>query len=103
MKFRQCKPSFSEEFERPSNAGRKPNFTPRPLVREAPQILVDRTRDQRVERIRLRIPKSPESNTWGSTETQNQGESSVRFANPDRNRKKTFELHLRKNVPRLVQ
>ena len=82
MKFRQFKPSFSEEFERPSNAGCKQNFNLRPLVREAPQALVDQKRDPRVEGIHLRIPKSPESNTWGSTEAQNQGESSMRFANP---------------------
>ena len=103
MKFRQFKTSFSEEFERPSNAGCKQNFTLRPLVREAPQVLVDRKRDPRVEGIHLRIPKSPESNTWGSTEAQIKGESSMRFANPDGNRKKTFELHLWKNVSRLVQ
>ena len=102
MKFRRFKPSFSDEFEMPSNAGRKPNFTPRSRVREAPQILVDRQRDQRDEGIRLRISKSPKSTTWRSTEAQNQGEGSIRFADPDRNRKKTFELHLRKDVPRLV-
>ena len=33
MKFRQFKPSFYEAFERPSNAGLKPNFTPRSQVR----------------------------------------------------------------------
>ena len=103
MKFRRFKPSFSDEFEMPSNAGRKPNFTPRSRVREAPQILVDRQRDQRDEGIRLRISNSPKSTTWRSTEAQNQGEGSIRFADPDRNRKKTFELHLRKDVPRLVQ
>ena len=53
MKFRQFKPSFSDEFERPSNAGRKPNFTPRLRVREAPQVLVDRQRGQRDEGIRI--------------------------------------------------
>ena len=34
---------------------------------------------------------------------QNQGESSMRFADPDMNlKKKRFELHLWKEVPRLV-
>ena len=45
MKFRQFKPSLSDEFERPSNAGCKPNFTPRLRMREAPQVFVDRQRD----------------------------------------------------------
>ena len=103
MKLRQFKPSFSDKFERPSNAGRKPNFTPRLQVREATQVLVDQQRDQRDEEICLRISKSPVSNTWRSTEVQNQGESSMRFADPDMNLKKTFELHLWKDVPRLVQ
>ena len=94
---------FSDKFERPSNAGCKPNFTPRSRVREAPQVLVGRQRDQRDQGIRLRISNSPESNTWRSTEVQNQGQSSMRFADPDRNRKKTLELNLRKDVPRLVQ
>ena len=57
---------------------------------------------QRDEGIRLRISKSPESNTWRSAEAQNQGEISMRFADPDMNLKKRFELHLRKDVPRLV-
>ena len=68
MKFRQFKPSFYDDFERPSNAGLKPNFTPRLQVRETPQVLVDRQRDQRDEGIPLRISKSSESNTWRSTE-----------------------------------
>ena len=93
---------FSDDFERPSNAGRKPNFTPRSRVREAPQVFVDQQRDQRDERIRLRISKSVESNTWWSAKVQNQGGCSMRFADPDMNLKKTFELHLRKDVPRLV-
>ena len=95
MKFRQFKPSFYDDFERPSNAGLKPNFTPRLQVRETPQVLVDRQRDQRNEGIPLRISKSSESYTWRSTE--------ARLADPNRNRKTTFELHLRKDVPRLVQ
>ena len=86
-----------------SNAQRKPNFTPILRVREAPQVLVDRQRDQRDEGIRLRISKSPESNTCRSTEAQKQGESSMRFCDPDRNRQKTFELYLRKDVLRMVQ
>ena len=80
MKFRQFKPLFSDEFERSSNAGHKPNCTPISRVREAPQALVDQQRDQRDEGIRLRISKSPESNTWRSAEAQNQGEISMRFA-----------------------
>ena len=102
MKFRQFKPSFSDEFERRSNAGHKPNFTPRSRVIEAQQVLVDRQRDQRDEGIRLKISKSPESNTWRLAEAQNQGESSMRFADPDMNLKKRLELRLRKDVPRLV-
>ena len=86
MKFQQFKPSFSDEFERPSNAGCKPSFTSRSRVREAPQVLVDQQRDQREKGIRLRISESPKSNTWRSTDAQNQGKSY-----PDRNRKKTFE------------
>ena len=103
LKFWQFKPSFSDKFERPSNAEHKPNFTPRSQVRAAPQILVGWQRDQRDEGIHLRISKSPESNIWRSTEAQNQGESSMRFADPDMTLKKTFELHLWKDVPRLVQ
>ena len=72
-------------------------------MREAPQVLIDWQRDQRDEGIQLRICKSPKSNTWRSTEAQNQGESSMRFVDPDMNLKKTFELHLMKDVPRLVQ
>ena len=83
MKFWQFKPSFSDEFERPSNAERKPNFTPRSGVREALQVLVDRQRDQRDEGIRLKISKSLESNTWQSTEAENQGNNSMRFADPE--------------------
>ena len=67
-----------------------PSFTPRSWVREAPQILVDRQRNQRNEENCLRIFNSPESNTWQSTEAQNQGESSVRFSDTDRNPKKIF-------------
>ena len=93
---------FSDKFERPSNAGCKPNFTPRSRVREAPQVFVDQQRDQRDERICLRISKPVESNTWQSAKVQNQGGSSNRFADPDMNLKKMFELHLRKDVPRLV-
>ena len=103
MKFRQFKPSFSDKFERPSNTGWKPNFTPRLRVKEAPHVLVDWRRDQRDAGICLRISKSPESNTWRSTEAQNQGKDSMRFVDPDMNLKKTFELHLWKDVPRLVQ
>ena len=102
MKFRQFKPLFSDEFERSSNAGHKPNCTPISRVREAPQALVDQQRDQRDEGIRLRISKSPESNTWRSAEVQNQRESSTRSADPDMNLKKRFELHLWKDLPRLV-
>ena len=102
MKFRQFKPLFSDEFETSSNAGHKPNCTPTSRVREAPQALVDQQRDQRDEGIRLRISKSPESNTWRSAEVQNQRESSTRFADPDMNLKRRFELHLRKDLPRLV-
>ena len=61
-------------------------------MKEAPQALVDRQRDQRDEGIRLRISKSSQSNTWRSAEAQNQGESSMRFADPDTNLKKRFEL-----------
>ena len=53
VKFRQFKTSFTDEFGRPSNGRRKPNFTPRSRVREAPQVLVDRQRDQRDEEIKL--------------------------------------------------
>ena len=49
-------------------------------MKEAPQALVDRQRDQRDEGIRLRISKSPESNIWRSAEAQNQGEISMSFA-----------------------
>ena len=41
-------------------------------------------------------------NTWRSAKVQNQGRCSMRFADPDMNLKKTFELHLLKDVPRLV-
>ena len=59
MKFGQFKPLLSDEFERPSNPGHKPNFTPTLQVREAPQVLVDQQMDQRDKGIHLRI--SPES------------------------------------------
>ena len=52
-------------------------------MREALQVLVDRQRDQRDEGIRLKISKSPESNTWQSTEAENQGNNSMRFADPE--------------------
>ena len=58
--------------------------------------------DQRDEGIRLRI-SSAESNTWKSTETLNQKKSSRRFADLNGDCKKAFELHLWKDVPRLVQ
>ena len=58
--------------------------------------------DQRDEAIRLRI-SSAESNTWKSTEALNQKESSRRFADLNGNCKRTFELYLWKDVPRLVQ
>ena len=69
---------------------------------EAPQVLVDQQMDQRDEAIRLRI-SSAESNAWKSTEALNQKETSRRFAELNENCKRTFELHLWKNVPRLVQ
>ena len=90
LKFWQIKPSLSDEFERPSNAGHKPNFTPRSRVREAPQVLVDRQRDRRDEEICLRISKSPKSTTQRPAEAQNQGESSMRLADPDMSLKKRF-------------
>ena len=68
---------------------------------EAPQAFVDRQMDQRDEGICLRI-SSARSNTWKSTETLNQKKSSRRFADLNGNCKKTFELHLWKDVPRLV-
>ena len=80
MKFRQFKPSFSDKFERPSNAGRKPNFTSRLRVRKHHRFSLTGRGIQRDEGIRLRISKSPESNTWRSAEAQNQGEISMRFA-----------------------
>ena len=58
--------------------------------------------DQRDEAIRLRI-SCPELNPWKSTETLNLREISRRFADLNGNCKKTFELHLSKDVTRLVQ
>ena len=89
MKFWQIKPLFS-------------SFPPESVVTEAPQTLANWKMDQRDEWIGLRI-FSPESNTWKSTEALNQGDRSRRFADPNGNCKKTFELHLWKDVPRLVQ
>ena len=45
MKFRSYKPELSDHFQKPANAGRKPNHVVRPRNTGPPDIIVDRHED----------------------------------------------------------
>ena len=86
------------------NAGRKPNCHQRSRRPQEPDLLVDRLENgnEEEEGIRLTISKSPSSNTWHASASQSQAQS-LRFQDPDQEQGKAFELHLRKDLPKLVK
>ena len=51
--------------------------------------------------LRLKFVKSPESQTWKASGNSSQEE--IRFNDPNEKRPKVFELHLRKDAPKLAK
>ena len=101
-KFCLHKPAFSETFQKSSAAGRKPNQQQRKRARGEISVLVDRHDSLEAPFVpSLTLSKASESNNWRSIESS--ANSTLRFQDPDENKGKSFELHLRKDVSKLVK
>ena len=103
-KLRDYVPTFSDKFVKSTNAGRKPGFLNQKKYREPPTVFVDRVEEQQEkgsQELRLKFAKSPESQTWKASGSSSQEE--IRFSDPNKKRPKVFELHLQKDVPKLVK
>ena len=103
-KLRDYVPTFLDEFVKSKNAYRKPGFLNRKRYREPPTVFVDRKEEQQEEGsqdLRLKFIQSPKSQTWKALGSSSQEE--IRFSDPNEKRPKVFELHLRKDVPKLVK
>ena len=116
--FRSFQPGLADSFKRPKKSGRKPSYQPKTKSVD-PEIIRDRITnmfEETEENSDLPssknviqnddIPEIEEPQTV-TVEEQNQTQlediSEVRFADPREPPKKTFELHMRKNLPRSVK
>ena len=96
--------TFSNEFVKSTNGGRKPGFSNWKIYREPPTVFVDRVEEQQEEGsqdLRLKFVKSPESQIRKASGSSNEDE--IRFSDPNEKRPKVFEVHLQKDVPKLVK
>ena len=103
-KLRDYVATFSDEFVKSKNAGKKPVFLNRKRYREPPTVFVEHLEEQQEEvsqDLRLKFVKSSESQTWKAWGSSSQEE--IRFSGSNEKRPKIFELHLRKDVPKLVK
>jgi len=84
-KFRSYDPTFTDNFSKPINVGRKPSFQQRQR-KEQPNVISDRI-DELTPPFPSAVP-----------------EESSRFQDPrEAEQEKKFELHFRKDLPRLVK
>ena len=96
-------PTFSNEFVKSKNAGRKHGFLNRKRYRETATVFVNCVKEQQEEGLQdlcLNFVKSPESQTWKALGSSSEEE--IRFSDPSEKSPKVFELHLRKGVPKLL-
>ena len=71
---------------------------------EPPTAFADHMEEQEQEGcqyLRLKFAKSPENRTSKTSGSSSQEE--IRFRDPNEKRPKVFELHLRKDIPKLVK
>ena len=95
--------TFSNEFVKSKNAGRKHGFLNRNGYRETATVFVNCVKEQQEESLQdfcLKFVKSPESQTWKALGSSSKEE--IRFSDPSEKSPKVFELHLRKDTPKLL-
>ena len=106
-KMRSYTPTPYDAFDKPSNAGRNPGSVIRRRKEQSTQVLVDRiqnsqqTSDSR-ENMRLHISKSPATNEWRSLPSETENSNNIRFPDPCNDQPKIFELHMKKDLSKLV-
>ena len=106
-KMRSYTPAPYGAFDKPSNTGRNPGSVIRRRKEQSTQVLVDRiqnsqqTSDSR-ENMRLHISKSPATNEWRSSPSETENSSNIRFPDPCNDQTKIFELHMKKDLSKLV-
>ena len=99
QKLRDYIPTLTDQFSKPKNSERKPGSNKTDHVSKPIEIVVDRA-DKDESSIVMKISKVPGSKGWESTTSQS---SQMQINNPDAEVPKSFELHLRKDVPLTVQ
>ena len=97
-KFRKHKPTPSNYFQKPKNVGRKPSFQQRDRAQK-PDVIIDRIENQ--SQSLASCDDSPSCST-STTDNVNNYLDSVRFMDPRKEPETQFELHFRKDLPRLV-
>ena len=86
-KLRDYVPTFTDEFVKSENAGRKPGFLNRKRYREPSTVFVDRAEEQQDEGsqdLRLKFVQSPESQTWKTSGSSSQEQIRFRDLNEKR-------------------
>ena len=107
-KMRSYTPTPSDAFDKPLNAGRKPGSIIRRRKEQPTQVLVDRIQNTQEtsgsrENIRLHITKSPATYEWRSSPSETENSNNIRFPDPCNDQLKIFELHMKKDLSKLVK
>ena len=106
--MRSYTPTPSDAFSKPSNVGRKPGSIIRRRKKQPTQVLVDRIQNSQEtsgsrEDICLHISKSPSTNEWRFSPSETENSNNIRFPDPCNDQPKIFELHMKKDLSKLVK
>ena len=101
-------PTPSDAFDKPSNAGRKPDSIVRRRKGQPTEVLLDQIQNSQETlssrgNIRLHISKSPTTNEWRSSPSETENSNNVRFPDPCIDQTKIFEVHMKKDLSKLAK
>ena len=106
-------PSLSNSFNKPKNCGRKPGQQVRDRKRLTPEVITDRLENATLEKVRRseNIVTSEASQEVATSEKivtsekvpTSENKVEIRFADPRKDPPQIFEVHFRKNLPRIIE
>ena len=105
--------SFSNSFNKPKNCGRKPGQQVRDRKRLTPEVITDHLENATLEKVRRsenivtseasqEVATSEKIATSGKVPTS-KNKVEIRFADPRKDPPQIFEVHFRKNLPRIIE